>query len=617
MTGQATLKNVTDVYVTSKTPTKNTGASGAYLYMGVSGAYTYNSYIFFAQPFPVGATIISAKLRMVQTSAANGTRSISVDRVTKSWSATTVTWSKKPTVAATPVTVTKTAAESPAKTVWEFDISAIMQAIANGSVWYGLAITGANLNAQFYSTQHATTAYRPVVDITWAMPPVKPNSLHPGNAQVISLNKPILRGNYSDPSSASTLTSLQVRIFDTEANATANASASFDSGEVIASSPQLDLATTAYGGIAVNATRWWRMRVKSSIGLWSDWSDPTSFTRKEKGTIALTSTTNIAEPTPPVAWTFTGSTQTAYEVIVVKINGASRTRLWSSGKITSTNTFATIGNNVMTDASVTYGMYLRVWDDMDREAIPNDPPYVEYWAQFSYTLDTGVSPVTSLVVTTDPVYPWATMTWSRANTPDGWTIYRNDTIIYTTSMATELLVGGSTTNYTYTDRAVPPRVPVEYKVIAVVNGAGSANPPTSTVEVNPGTVVLSDMAGENPVLIYNYEHDMTINTTSAVHYPLGGGSPVLITQSRYGYSGKITGILDTTIEKTPTLTSQDIRDRYKRIVYRDGAVVCLTLLDQTMLCFVRSANIKPMMTQEGRMFYAVDFEFYQMDWIEP
>jgi hypothetical protein len=125
------------------------------------------------------------------------------------------------------------------------------------------------------------------------------------------------------------------------------------------------------------------------------------------------------------------------------------------------------------------------------------------------------------------------------------------------------------------------------------------------------------MAGENPVLIYNYEHDMTINTTSAVHYPLGGGSPVLITQSRYGYSGKITGILDTTIEKTPTLTSQDIRDRYKRIVYRDGAVVCLTLLDQTMLCFVRSANIKPMMTQEGRMFYAVDFEFYQMDWIEP
>lgn len=605
------LNNATDTWVYEYSPTTAKGTTGSLLYVGGVAARRTNSYLFFTLPFPKGVTVISAKLRLVQYTANAFTPTINVQRVAAAWSATKQTWNTRPAVTGAVVAVSK--ASSPHATVWEWDVTALMQSVSAGAAWYGFAVHSTTSGqTRFYSPNSTYLNYRPVLEVSWKENPQKPTELYPSNGRATSLSKPVLRTNFTDLSGDTTMSAINVRIFDSEALAIANTAPTWDSGTVATSVPELDLNTTAYPGAAADSQKWWRVRVQDGSGLWSDWSDYATFIVKTKGVLAITnpSATTVSDPSLPVTWTFTGRTQKAYQVIVQVINGAVKTITYDSGKITSTSLNATLLATSMKYNNLSYQITVRVWDTIDRESTPGDPAYVEASKVVTYVYDATVAAATSLVGTLDPQYPWMALTWNRSVLPDNWTIYRDGKVIWT-GEGDDLFVSG--TSYAYTDRTADPRTPHTWMVVAVVNGKGSASSPTVTNTIIPATITLSMSDGTNPVLIWNPLADMSLSETSSVFQPAGAAPPVMITQSEHGYQGTVKGRLqDNPI--VPAVTAMQWRDRYNQVKKNNGAKLLLTIIDMAFECFIANATIRPIMIAPGAVAYDVEFDFYQTDW---
>jgi hypothetical protein len=611
------LTNATDTWVYQISPDKARGTADTKLYAGAVSGQVSQSLLYFGLPFPRGVTIISAKLRIVQDAAWSGTRNIRVSRIGSSWSATKTTYNNKPGTTGTIVSLSKS---SPADlTIWEFDVTSILQTVSNGSTWYGLKIeanTVGQAAMRWHSPQASRAGYRPVLEVSWKDNPLKPTVLHPSDGHYMSLDKPTVSCDFTDLSGDTQLAAINVRLFSTEANAIANTSPEFDSGEVATSVPELDLSTTAYGGVPADADRWWRVRVKDGAGLWSAWSDYEKFTRKTKGTLTLNNPAAppnnfVAEATPPLDWSFAGRTQRAYQLAIADSTSANKW-LWTSGKITSSATVATVPAGVLTNNGKSYIAILRVWDTWDRESLPGDTPYVEITRTFSYQYDATVNPATGLTGAVDPKYPWLQLDWSRSTQPDEWNVYRDGDLIWS-GVAADLFVSG--TSYRLMDRNPQPRKDSVWSVVAVVNGKGASGSPTVSKKVVPKTALLSSVDGSNPVLIWSYAHDMTLTEVSNVFTPLGNGAPVLLTQSEGGYQGHITGALANN-PVDAALSAGDWLARFNALKKNNGATLLLTLIDRSFRCFIQNANAKPLIDGEG-VLYQVDFDFYQTDWVEP
>jgi hypothetical protein len=608
------LVNATDSWVHEAAPTTAKGTTGALLYANNITAKRANSYLYFTLPFPRGVTVISAKLRMVQFTAFAST-SATVYRCTQAWSATKVTWNTRPNVTGA-VTISKTS--PPHATVWEWDVTALLQSVSSGSPWYGFAITSAiatgNASLRWYSPQSTYLNYRPVLEVSWKENPQKPTELYPSNGRAVSLAKPVLRTNFVDLSGDTTMAGINVRIFDTEALAIANTAPTWDSGDVASSVPELDLNTTAYPGAAAASTKWWRVRVKDGSGLWSDWSNYTSFQMQTKGVLTITNPTaaTVSDPSLPITWTFTGRTQKAYQVLVRKVEGTLKTITYDSGKITSTALNATLGDKAMPNNAATYEITVRIWDTIDRESIAGDPAYVEASRTVTYVYSATVAPTTGLTGTLDPLFPWMKLDWARSVLPDRWSIYRDGKIIWS-GEGDDLFVSG--TAYTYTDRLADPRTPHTWMVVAVVNGVGSASSQTVTNTITPITLSLAASDGTSPVLIFDYSKDMALAEEGGIFQPAGSAPPVLITQSEHGYQGHIKGRLSDATG-LGGLSARQWRDRFNQLKKNNGNKLILNVIDMSIEVFIARATIVPVMPGPGLVWYEVEFDFYQTDWEE-
>lgn len=607
------LVNGTDTWVYQYQPTIAKGTAGHLLYTSAVSAKNMRSLIYFPLPFPRGVTIISAKLRFYQYTALTGSVMVSVQRAAAKWSATRATWNNQPAGGGGAVQVTKS---SPVhNTEWEWDVTSFLQSVSNGAGWYGFLVqTTFNGRARFYSPQTTSVALRPVLEVAWKENPDKPTFMSPSNGRATSLAKPVLQTNFVDRSGDTTMQSINVRIFDTEAAAIANTTPTWDSGTVASSIPELDLNTTSYPGAAVDSVKFWRVRVQDGAGLWSDWSEYTSFARKAKGVLTITnpSGSTIADSSPPITWTFTGTTQRSYQILVDSYVGGVRTNTYDSGKITSTSLTATVPDKALKTNNISYVITVRVWDTVDRETTPGDSAYVEATRTVTYAYDGTVAAATGLTSTHDPDYPWMKLDWSRSALPDEWSILRDGKVIAKAD-GVDFFVSG--TAYTYTDRLADPRVPHTWTVVAVVNGKGSANSPTTTKTITPDTITLSRQDGTNPVLIWNPNPEMALAENSTVFQPAGAAPPVLITQSEHGYQGRVKGLLAAS-PTHPAVTAQQWRDRYNDLKKNNGITLLLTVIDMAFECFIANATITPVMTAPGRIDYEVEFDFYQTDWEE-
>lgn len=283
--GAVTIKNFGDTFVRSTAATRNFNTA-ARLWLD-SSTPVMQAFIYFTNPFPRGATIKSAKLRVRSGNLFSGTVTLTAQRTSAKWAASRINYNNRPGVTGATASTTKT--DAAALTYWEIDITAIMQAVASGSPWYGLRLVSDSAASNWlYSSQAASVISRPEVIIEWSVPPKAPTNLKPGGGRAVSIAKPVLQWQ-KDASEAEELVSYQVQINGTDVW-TAPA---YDSGEVALSDAMHDLGPTAYAGISVGATAFWRVRHKNVSGIWSPWSNAAtgvaeSFTRQSKGALSIT-----------------------------------------------------------------------------------------------------------------------------------------------------------------------------------------------------------------------------------------------------------------------------------------------------------------------------------------
>lgn len=279
------LQNASDSFTLERASATNYNASTV-LYTRTLTGEGCRSYLYFGIPFPKGVTILSAKLRLYQYAVTVGSATNVVQRIGSSWSVSKVTWATGPAVTGATVSLTKS---SPAaKTLWEFDVTALLQTIANGATWYGFrVINTASVLTSFFSAQSAIVAMRPSLEITWSDVPLAPTQLYPSNGRAVSTSKPTVQCNFVDLAGDTTMSGINVQVNATDVWT----SPSFDSGDVATNVPELDLSTTAFAGVGAGSTVYWRVRVKDGAGLWSNWSASASFAYQTQGTLTVNNPT--------------------------------------------------------------------------------------------------------------------------------------------------------------------------------------------------------------------------------------------------------------------------------------------------------------------------------------
>jgi len=504
---------------------------------------THESFVFFRSPVPQNAamTVSSAVLRFRNAVAVGGSVTVSAQRVGTSPKWRRLTWNNKPGGVGS--TASQTVSGPTTSTWWEIDVTAHVQAIANGSPNYGWKLTTTSSTLLRLFSLNAAQ-YKPTLVVEWTDKPDTPTVLHPLNGKAVSSNKPIVRMSYSDPGGDDELDAVQVQI---DAAGDFTSGIDFDSGWVTATTPELDLSTTAYGGLSDGASTTLRCRVRDEAGGISDWSDPVTFSRDDKATLAITSpaaspSNFVDEFTPPIAWTFTGETQKSYRVLIAK---ASRPHTWiyDSGRVTSTTTEHTLpfrwhGRRVLKD-DLDYIVTVRVWDAKDRCGVA----YVQATRQFTVAYDATVTPATSLTATqASSESPWVVLQWQRATTPDEWVIIRDGEVIEKEDVASDLLLTGTT--YQFVDRTARPMVAHTYRIRAVVNHKTASTNPTATITPTGKGIWLTNDPGTLSVHIYGDSiENMAYGEESEILIPVGAESAVKITTGLRGLEGTIPGYL--------------------------------------------------------------------------
>lgn len=596
-------KNALATYAVSGQPSQN--------YAGLRRLHvssTRHTFISFNRAFPAkrrgeSVTIVSATLRLFARDGGWGAQTINVHRLGFEWKKNRLNWNNRPAVVAGGAVASKTQNTPNDGTVWEFDVRAQMQAVADGGVWYGFSVRSEGADTlSFYSPD--VTTYQPQLEIEWSERPEQPTVLSPSGNRAVSIAKPVLTFDFTDAFGNTAMAGAQVQL-----NALDEWGAPlFDSGTVLTSERELDLATTAYAGLAGGASIYWRVRVLDGSGLWSPWSDAARFKRIGHGVLTLSNPPDIAVPfvsewTPPIVWQFTGA-QTGYRVLITRADDPS-VHLADSGRVRSTETQWTVPRRTLRDDRE-YRVVLTVWDDIDREQTPGAPAFVRVARTFVFQEDGTPNPVTALTATQVDGSPWVDIEWDRATAADYYVVKRNGTVVEDFLEPSEVLAQG--THYSFRDQGAKPHDVTTYVVQAVVNGKTSTNNPSVNITVRPIGIWLVDAVRKVYVMI-NSEGpgEWSVSERYASYFPVNSTREIRVVESIGGYVGSISG----TLTNTPSLdmTANKLRERLIGMKERPENVLQLIAGRTSIRVLVSDIVVSPADDYRDAM---VSFRFMQV-----
>lgn len=235
------VKNAIDTWVNSAAPARNYGeAVRLWLKSGAK-----SSLLYFNKPWTPGSTIISAKLRVYTTAAWAGSVTLTAQRASSKWSVNKVTWSNKP--AGSGPTAAATVVGAAAGTMFEIDVTSIIQPIANGLAWYGLILTtNSASDTAIHSQQSSAGALRPVLVVQWNDPPEAPDNLRPAGGRFAGKAAPYIAYDFNDANGDTDLSTQQVQIGASTVLLDAGTT-TWDTGEVPTSVPEIDLSAFLNG----------------------------------------------------------------------------------------------------------------------------------------------------------------------------------------------------------------------------------------------------------------------------------------------------------------------------------------------------------------------------------
>lgn len=553
---KATIQSGIDAFVLQGAPNGRYPRSNRMKASNAGSAAEY-TYLYFKNPAPRKAVIISATLHLVEVGNFGGSKTITVQRANAKWSESDLSYNNRPAV--TGATASVTATGSADGQDWAIDITALVQTMTDSGVNFGLRLsTTSTTELNFGSFNNSD--HNPKIVVHWAVVPDAPVDLSPAGGASVTQSKPTLMFNYHDPSGDSNMASLQVQINPTNSFG----SPAFDSGEVGSTTPELDLSTTAYAGLSVGSSAWWRVRVKNDSGgaLWSDWSDPTTWNRVTRGSLVINSPANgaaLTDGTQDIIFTLTGAAMTGWRLIIV--NDANPTKyLLDTGKRyaslpSGTNFSYKTPKGVFTREDTTYRVIVRVWDDLRRVANPNDLVFTEAVSVVTFASGGTADPITSFAFAGRANrQPGIVLTWSRSTAPDKYEIRRGDSagtleVIDTDLDPVDLLTSG--TNYKYIDKTAAPRRNYTYRVVCKISTGNKFGPTLANAQYTVQCLWLEDWDGNTgkivPILYRDGASDgpgdMDQPTIGAVLQTIAGGYVTRTEQGRAGLQGSVAGVI--------------------------------------------------------------------------
>jgi hypothetical protein len=615
--GGVNLTNIVATMVKEDHPTTNYNASAKLAIRDFTNT-DVNTYVYWTRPFPLKAQILSAKfVWYTPAEGGTGSKGFRFTRLAVGFSDSKVVYNTRPvTFIAGNKDVNKTMPQAD-KVKWEVDITDWMQSVAAGGAWFGMRIVPTVFEDNvlwMYSEIYTDPALRPRVEITWADNPNTPQGLNPSGGRLVGVQKPIVSAQFIDVSGNTSIQAIRVQFNATDTWLTP----AFDSGWVLTSVPELDTSRTdmpggVWAGLADGASTYWRVQFRDAAGLESPWSAATSFGRDNKGTLTVNNppsgTPTVEDATPPISWTFSGETQSAYQVQIYHVVNGAQFVDWDTKKITGTLTSLTVPTGAINEpSSTTYTVTVRIWDTKARASTPGDNPYVEVVRDFTF-VPGATTGTTSLTAVPDAGgKPKVVLTWQSATFPDRFNILRNGKVIAAALDPNDTFVSGTT--HTYTDRTPSPKRAYSYAVQRVVNDVASAsNSTVSNVTVNSIGVWLQELVtGEEVYIIGRDDRPMVLLEQSTVLQAIAPNSvPVSIKQSLGGLAGTIQGQLAAGMGQT----GQQWRDNYIQISRMMTANCYLTTGDYTFKVICDQFTYEQRTIPEP--IFVISFRFHQVD----
>ncbi len=552
---ETTLRNAVDTFALNGTSSQKAAPhpnTSRLRIRGVSGSAGAHPFLYFNRPFPLGATILEARMGLYTSSAWNLTTTVKA-YMTGPWKASKLNWNNAPATVGSAINSTHTGLSNAVNDLFEFDLQAALQGVSDGDPWNGvmLDMTSSAADKMFWSAN--ASSHKPYLFVKWAVTPAIPAKLSPSGGRAVSIAKPVLRSDFTDSDGGGGLAALNDQI----STSTSFVSPTFDSGWVASTTPSLDTSRTdlpggTFAGIALDAVLYWRRRVKNVAGLESGWSDPVSFTRKAKGTISLLNPAAspndfVTEPTPPIIFDFVppaGATQEAFEVKV--FDNTTGAQVHTSGYQTSTEETYTLPLGVLNPVK-TYRVDATGYDTVDRESTPGDPAGVTASRTFTVSFDDTVVGVTGLSAHTADNR--LVLTWDRATAPDSFVVTADGVPVVADLDPADLLTTG--TSYRYELVNVRPRTWIRWDVQAVVNGAQSEpGPGVPEMLVTNGVWVTDTTTDVSLYIAADGNGDWNMGEDGETFFGLGSTKPVRITQAVRGWEDTLEGFLITANDKS-------------------------------------------------------------------
>lgn len=556
-------------------------------------------YLGFHRPFPLGVNIISATLSLYRSGAWTGTHTVSATQIVTPWSDATLNWNNQPTIDSSHI-VTVNANAGADKSVVQWDLTAMMQAVSNGSKFMGIRLAkNEDTATQFRSLEDPDTTLRPTLDIVWTYAPLIPDGLVPTGGDSVSVASPIFRWGYQDADSQS---AYQLQISSNGSTADV-----LDTGKVLSSDHFYDSSTGSFT-IAAAATRYWRVQVWDATDKVSGYTAWQTFTRTNLSSLTLNSPGSTTDDlTPNVAWTF-GGTQVRWKVTLEEQDSKGK---WKSPpkqltQGTDSTTVVRILDSNALKSNGTYRVTVQVWDSVTRSQ--GEAATVQQ--VFTYARSGAPAAVTSLTATRDPNNsPGVVLAWSRSAAPDFWALKVDGVVVLPRIDVNDTHISG--TNYGFTYWAPKPRVQHTYEIEAVVQSGGAAfqhssGNQTKTLTTNPIGVWLADAYTDiiNPIsiqIVGNDEPSIGIGEDGTTYFPVGAQAPVRITSNIRGYEGNHAGLLQS-VADVATFHTMKNRDTQ------------LTLVMGDLVIPVRLEAVADSPTNiPGDQLWHVSFSFFQVD----
>lgn len=528
-----TLRNAVDTYADQTKPSTTFGDNRK-LGLATGAAYAY---LFFSTPVPAGAAVSSAMLTLYRAGAWSGTTVVSIQRLKEKLNTSHLNWNNKPdVVAGTPLTPSIPAGADAAP--FTLDVTSILQAVANGSPWYGLRLS-IDKALRYVSSSQGLSGLRPILTVTWSDAPTKPTRLSPTAGQKVSAVKPVLRFQFNDALGDTTLAAARVQVDDA-----ADFVGAFDSGWIPTTDQLVDLAALtapAYPGLAAGATAWWRVAARDGSGLESDWSNGAEFGYQPLGVVTILNPASgapayVSESTPPILWSF-NKTQTRWRVFISSpTDPDTPLKNGDSGQRTGTETAWTVPKKVLTTPGP-YRVTVQVWDNQPRQ----DDEWAEAATDFVVQDDPAVTKVAGLLATQPNQWPTVRLEWTRGTAPDSFTIARDGVELEDELLPGDALVSGTT--YRWSGPGGKGWRSHTFAVRAKVNGDQSQPTSVAFTPKSRGIWLLDEARGLRVWIAGDDAGNWTEPEDAAEFAPLGGKSIMRRIMAVRNYEGELSGQL--------------------------------------------------------------------------